>query len=600
MKSLRARALLVGGTASLLLAIPAFSQENQGPESLLPPGFGDPQNLPPPVEKTEPQARPQTTRAPPAPAARRPAEVQETRELSDEELEQLERLRPTNYFSIPQGVARPVDAVGLLAPGNFGLPANAFGGASGPFLATLMHRLDAPLPSRWASILLRRVLLSRLEAPAGIHPVDFVAARADLLLRLGEADAARMLVQSVDREFYTPRMLEVAAQTALATADPAGLCPLVDDGARTAAWKLSEAMCAALEGEPARSSSLVDEARRQGGVSDVDVLLAQKVIGAGPEARRAASIRWEEVDALSPWRLGLASATGAEIPAQLVGRASLPMQAWYARSPMIPVEQRLGAASIAASLGVFSSRSLAELYSLAFDATDIAEQEGTVGARLRAAWTERDPGERLEALRALWDEGEGDHGRHARLILTSGAAARIPAVEDFAADSANLVASMFAGGYDREAARWGAVVEDGGNDRGWAMLAVGAPSAVVDVSAGRVRDYIGGDESAGRRRSQLLVAALAGLGRIGEGDVPSLASELDLRLGGDDRWSAAIDRAARDREPGTVVLLTAVGMQTGGWRGVPPQYLFRALRALRTVGLEFEARMIAAEAMARL
>jgi hypothetical protein len=41
-------------------------------------------------------------------------------------------------------------------------------------------------------------------------------------------------------------------------------------------------------------------------------------------------------------------------------------------------------------------------------------------------------------------------------------------------------------------------------------------------------------------------------------------------------------------------------MQTPGWSGVPPRYLFRIVRALRAVGMEFEARMIAAEAVARL
>ena len=49
-----------------------------------------------------------------------------------------------------------------------------------------------------------------------------------------------------------------------------------------------------------------------------------------------------------------------------------------------------------------------------------------------------------------------------------------------------------------------------------------------------------------------------------------------------------------------MALLAAVGMQTSDWRGVPPAYLFRIVRALRTVGLEYEARMIAAEALARL
>jgi hypothetical protein len=41
-------------------------------------------------------------------------------------------------------------------------------------------------------------------------------------------------------------------------------------------------------------------------------------------------------------------------------------------------------------------------------------------------------------------------------------------------------------------------------------------------------------------------------------------------------------------------------MQTPSWRGVPPEHLYRITRALRRVGLDYEARMIAAEAMSRL
>ena len=41
-------------------------------------------------------------------------------------------------------------------------------------------------------------------------------------------------------------------------------------------------------------------------------------------------------------------------------------------------------------------------------------------------------------------------------------------------------------------------------------------------------------------------------------------------------------------------------MQTATWRGVPPPYLFRIVRDLRAVGMDYEARMIAAEAVARL
>ena len=148
------------------------------------------------------------------------------------QLDQSALPRPTNYFTIPEGSARPTDIVGPLAPGNFGLGEMRSAPATARSTPRLMRQLDAPLPSRWTSILLRRALLSRLAAPPGVQPVDWVAERAALLLRMGEADAARMLVEAVDVEQYTPRMVEVAAQTALATADPAALCPLVGPGAR--------------------------------------------------------------------------------------------------------------------------------------------------------------------------------------------------------------------------------------------------------------------------------------------------------------------------------------------------------------------------------
>jgi hypothetical protein len=345
---------------------------------------------------------------------------------------------------------------------------------------------------------------------------------------------------------------------------------------------------------------LVDEARRQGGIDGIDFLLAEKVIGAGVGARRVANIEWDDVDGLNRWRFGLAAATGAEIPDRLVAGAAPPLQAWFARAPMIPVEQRLGAASIAASLGVFSSRSLGEMYGLVLDRTDPAEAAGTVGARLRTAWAARDSAERLQAIRSLWDEAGSPSERYARLILTAGAAARIPPDSDHAADVPRLIASLLSGGLDRRAAAWSPVAEESGDQRAWAMLAAAAPRPSVDLGRGRIEAYIESDDSAGRRRSAMLVAGLAGLGRIPEEEASRFASSVGGRLGDTGVWASAIDRAARARERGTVALLAGIGMQSGDWRGVPPAHLFRIVRALRAVGLDYEARMIAAEAVARL
>ncbi len=589
------KALLLLGAAVLAVAIPALAQNRDAPESLLPEGFGDPGSLPPP-EKAGPRAAPD---GPSAPVAERADEiVQELNGSTAVEEDPLGGPRPTNYFSIPAGATRSTDVVGILEPGNFGLRPDAFGAGGGGFQMALMRQLDAPLPSRWTSILLRRALLSRLVAPAGAHPVNWVAERADLLLRMGEADAARMLVDSVDVDVYTPRMIAVAAQAALATADPSGLCPLVGPAraGRDAVWVLTSAMCAALEGEAARASALVDQARGSG-AGGIDLMLAEKVIGAGGETRRAAAVVWDGVQGLNPWRLGLAGATGAAIPAPLLARAEPRLLAWYARDAMVPPEARVEAAATAAALGVFSSSALVELHSLIFDRADPAEVGETIAARLRTAWAAPGEPERIVAMRRLWEEPRDPLQRYARQILTAGAAARIEPSADSQADVADLLAAMLSAGLDGRASRWAAVAEQSGDQRAWALLATGAPAPGVDVSADRIEAYV---DAVGGRSGEMLVAALAGLGRIGESDLGRLAGAAGIRLDARDAWGDALDAAARGRQQGSVALLAAVGMQTNGWGGVPPRNLYRALRALRAVGMDYEARMIAAEAIARL
>src|SRR3546814_5878236 len=50
-----------------------------------------------------------------------------------------------------------------------------------------MKATRAPVISRWASILLRRTLLSEVNTPANVNGADWAAERAWLLLRMGEA-----------------------------------------------------------------------------------------------------------------------------------------------------------------------------------------------------------------------------------------------------------------------------------------------------------------------------------------------------------------------------------------------------------------------------
>lgn len=594
MKRSRASILLLGGAAAVALvtAIPAFGQDD--PESLLPPGFDDP--VAPPEDEPPPPPPPPPSTTPSGPSAEDPGEPGAEGEDEDE----LDDILPIDLISsgieLPQHARRPTDFVGPLTPGNWGFAENAFGAANGRFLTGLMGRLDAPLPSRWASMLLRRLLLSRLAPATRVAEVDWVAERAWLLLRMGEADAARILVQSVDVDQYTPRMFTVAVQTALATADPAALCPLVQPGRATSdepIWPLADAMCAALAGDAARASQLIDQARARSGAGGVDLLLAEKVVGAGLDSRRAVDIDWEGVEELTSWRFGIATATGMEIPQRLIGSAPANVRAWQARAPMQPVEQRTAAAHAAASLGVFSNASLVEMYSLIADSTDPSEIEGSMADRLRRAYVAGTVGERVEAMRGIWDEGRTPAERHARHVLTAAAASFIPPSAEQGEQAADLIASMLTGGLDRRAERWSSVVDamGGDGDTAWALLALSGAAPRVDMSAGRVESFASRD---GGHRGRMLVAGLAGLGRYG--DPASLGVDPTPR----GRWARTIAAAARNNQPGTVVLLAGIGMQTSDWRGVPPAHLFHIVRALRAVGLEYEARMIAAEALSRL
>ena len=127
---------------------------------------------------------------------------------------------------------------------------------------------------------------------------------------MGEADAARMLVAGVDTDRFTPKMVQVAVQSALANADPPALCP-IEDGIRKydpGVRALVQAMCASLAGEPETAAAQIDDARRHGRIGGIDLALAEKVVGAGADTGRAVTIEWDPVD--QPDRLALRPGDG--------------------------------------------------------------------------------------------------------------------------------------------------------------------------------------------------------------------------------------------------------------------------------------------------
>ena len=489
-------------------------------------------------------------------------------------------------YEMPAFARRSLASVGV----GRGIAADAFGKADGFYIEQLMRRLAAPLPSRWMSIALRRALVGQLDTPRHLNGADFAAERAWLLLRMGEAVAARAVVQQVDNGNYTPKLYNVALNAMLAAGDPAGLCPLADAGLATTGeggWALARPVCAALAGKGTTARQELTAVRRRRFANGFDVRLAEKVMGAGGQGRQAVTVEWTEADRLTPWRFGLATATGVAIPDDFYAAVGPQVTYWRALSPSIGVVDRIAAAELAAAQGVLSNVALVDLYGAVATAEDVPAAAASTAADLRTAYADPDPAARAAALRQIW----GTTPAYGRLVLTARAAVRRPAGPNNA-DADTIVASMLSAGLDRTAQRWAGVVPAGG--QAWALLALADPDGGRRYTLSDVESYGGGGV-----RQRLFFAGMAGLGRLPAAEIEQGAESLAVPIGRQNSWTRALDRAVADDQPGTVLLLAAVGMQASAWRGVPPAGLYRIVAALRAVGLEGEARMIAAEAIAR-
>jgi hypothetical protein len=615
------RGWLAGGAAIVALGSSLALAQGQ-PADLLPPGFDTPAPTPSPTPTPAPTPRPTAAPAPspgsaPAPVAQ-PGEVvqpipsapsqsasaaelddlptlRELENMSTDELDELLGLKPK--FDIPPAARRSTERVGIIGPQEGGLPVGSLANQPAALVRAVLAGTEGALVSRWGHILLRRALASRLAAPAGMDPVEFAALRAGLLNRMGEHAAARTLVQDVDTADYTSSLTGAALDAYVGTADIVGACPAVRlsrENREGGEWRMLQAICNAYAGEETRAGNDLRRLMNSGAVARIDSLLAQRYAGAAGAGRRAVNIEWDDVEELTPWRFALANALGVEIPEELSGTLAPPLQRQTATAPMLPLAQRVEGASMAAEVGILSSEALIDLYSQIYALDDGEGEARTTATRLRNAYVDADPADRLAALRAIWGDALGqDFGP---FVLTAYAAARMPPAEAFAEDAAPLISSMLAAGLDRDAQRWSAVVDDG--SLAWGILAVATPGASASVGGGDIASFLDNDTSAGQHKSRMLVAGLAGLGRIDPSDAGGYG---DLRINLDRRsvWTDRIAQAAQADNQALVALLAGLGMQGESWERMTALHLFHIVRALDAVGMNAEARMIAAEAVAR-
>jgi hypothetical protein len=615
------RLVLLGGAASLALAS-GLALAQSAPESLLPPGFDEPK--PTPSASTTQTPRPSQTAAPSGQATSVPViqpipgggsasqpgppplpdfagklpSLDELEKMSTDELDELLGLKPK--VDIPAGARRSLAEVGVLAPSEGGLPTYSLARQPASLVRAALAGAKGPLGSRWGHILMRRALASRLEAPAGMDPVDFAGLRVRALNAMGEFAAARAVAQDVDTANWNPLLTAAAIDAYIGTADLVGACPAVRLQGATredANWRLLQGICNAYAGEAARAKNDLNRVRSRGQAESIDALLALRYAGAAAEGRGAVTIEWGGVDQLTPMRFALANAVGEPVPESLLSDASPYYSRVAAVAPMLGLPQRIAASDLAAREGILSAAALVDLYSLAYAEEDLEGPAATLASRLRQAYVAVDPASRMTAIRTVWGSGEADSIDYARLVMTAYAAARLEPNDDFADDAGPLLAAMLSAGFERDALRWAGVVPDG--SLGWAQLVFAAPGQGDAVSPGAIDSFVGDDASSRKRKSQFLVAGLAGLGRIDQGTASSFSGDLKMGLDGSTAWTRAIDKAAAVNNQALVAFLAGLGMQGDSWDKMTARHLYHIVAALDRVGLNAEARMIAAEAVAR-
>lgn len=477
-----------------------------------------------------------------------------------------------------------------------GLGGELWRGSERATVARLIADLPAPLRSPALHDLARRVLLTAAAAPAGAWEGDTLATlRIGRLMALGDAPSAtRLLAQTAAGE-RPEALARVELEALLLVHDNAGACAATRSGfARQPSpdWHKALVYCRILSGDQGAAQLGVDLIREQGHVDRpfftlVDILTGQGDTGlaslASPSALHLAMLR----------------VANKPVPADAVPSAGPAHLATIARSPNATIAVRLDAAERALSINAVAPGLARQLYGTPEAALRPPNDERGGRARLyQRAMAEASPATRAgliaDLLAQLEQAGHIQAARVAAPLLAE--LTPTPELADFAPRA--LRAALAAGLAD-DAGRWFAVLgTPEARATAAALLQLSSPARAPAWPAGAIAAMERAHGPAYRRRLVTFAALAEGLG-------DTLPPEARLALGGDlgptaalpapGIWFGLATAPGAGRKGETVLyVVSALGqMEAKNWS---PVVLHAAIRALKTIGLESEARQLAVEA----
>jgi len=496
----------------------------------------------------------------------------------------------------------------ILAPDASGLPLELWRGLDLKALEGLLAGLELPPRSPALHRLWRRILLSSAPPPAGAATDDhFTALRLEALYRsglladmaaiLGDAGASGPVVQALRarREIGLGQREEGCRSIAALAAPQSGL-----PGRLKGETQLLAGYCAAAAGDTSGASLAADLAREEG----VDAELPLAVLGgvaAGAQPRLQLPKRVLLLDYRFLELLGPVNA------AQIFDKAEPALLAALAGDANGEPRLRVAAAEAGLRLNALAPDVVADIYrrqsisgAVAADPAQAVDPLLRRAMYFKAAEVARAPAQRARFLRALMDDARRSGFAAQMALVAAPLLAGLPPspeLQGFAETGAEM--ALAAGEFD-VGRRW---AETTGASRHWLAL--------IDLADPSRRGA--------RPASLALVEDLAYRGRLGAEALHKLATVLDA-LDIDvpiSLWEAAsrapqptggylpdtgiladLAQSAQRKDAGRTILLALRALGANGPEGANILALGDAVRALRRVGLEADARRVGIEALA--
>ncbi|MDH3335506.1 MAG: hypothetical protein OEL50_02570 [Rhodospirillaceae bacterium] len=513
-----------------------------------------------------------------------------------------------------------LDTIGVLTPEEGGFSRDLWYGMDRQELESLLVKLSVTTSSPATRDIMRRLLLTGADVPEGENG-KLVTIRAKLLADMGDFVGVAKLMDSLPGMVTHKELLRIEVDTRLLTGDNARACELAQlymADESSSYWQKVFIFCQALSGQHDAAALGVSLLNEMGARDNVFYTLIDHLAVGG---------KVPTIDSLSdpkPLHLALARAAKARFPSDTI-ESNLPgVLRAIAISPNASTELRLEAAERAEVAGALPVDALRQIYaSIQFNESELSSPLANVTRRsgpmsrallYRASLMQTAPSAQAITLsRALaMARSGGRYASTARAFLP--VLSRVEPSKELAWFAPEAIRAFLITGRHTEAATWFATLKQSSKDSKKLTdeLISLMPIARLSGFAGAMDWDLKNltlwqettarsteDKDVARNRAAILGAVFDALGNVvpnefwiplvnGPERLGVLAPHPALWF----RLSAAAERA----HVGETILLSLVIMGNGGPDSVETVVLHRLLTALRTVGLEKEAREIALEA----